>query len=129
MLVLQPREELLTNAGAEVQHDRRDVGGAGVDRGRDHVSELVRAVGDPRVGQRAHRFHPRFGMRSARFRLPPHLFVERADGERGRHRRDLGRLLKEIEIAEDQCPLREYREGVPMIDQGLHDAAGGAMWG
>ena len=132
---LEPREELLAHARAQMQEDRRDVRRAGLDRRLDDGTQLVRAVGDARQHRRDQDTrrdpgivelpdgrHP--DLRAGRPRLgpAPHPFIERSDRERRRDRRDGGRLLQQVDVAQDQRSLRQDRERVPVADQLREDA-------
>src|SRR2546423_5586598 len=128
VVVLEPREELLADAGPQVKEDRRDAGGARIERRRDHLAELTRvirdagqdrcdqdAARDARGVQRGDGLDPLAGVRRSGLAPPPRVVVERADRERGGDPCDASRVEQPIDVAQDQRALREDREGVAVV--------------
>ena len=133
----QPPEVVLPDPRAQVEQDRGDRTGPGLDARLHHRLQLLGRVGQPRQHRRhqhaarhpgrvepGHRLHPPQGMGRARLGELPHLLVEGADGEVGPHV-GVGRGLgQEVEVAEDQRRLGEDGERVAGLGQHLDDAPG-----
>src|SRR5690606_1135241 len=67
------------------------------------------------------------GVGRARLGGPPHVLVERADGQVDPHGRAPGRLGEQVEVAQHEGRLGEDRERVGPLDEHLDDAAGEAV--
>ena len=133
--VREPRQELLTHAGAQVQQDRRDVGRPRVDRRRDDLPELARVVGDAGqdrrhqhaardagLVQRPNGFDPLSRVRGAGLARAPGGLVEGPDRE---GRGDVGHARgfdQRLEVTQDQRALGQDRERVPVVGERPDDS-------
>ncbi len=107
---------------------------AGVDGRLHHGAKLLRPVADarqdrrhedpawdPPLVQRGHGLQPAHRMGRAGLGGPPRLLVHGSHRERRGHVGHLRRLHQQVEVPEDQSPLRQDRERIPVVDEGPDD--------
>ena len=130
----QPLHEDAAHLAAQVQRDAADPRRPGLPRHPQDLLDLTRVVVDARHQRRdedprrdarpvelGHRLQPRARVRRVRFTGPPCLLVDRGHGEVRADVRDVGDLLHEIQVAQQQRRLGQDRARVGRIAQRLPD--------
>ena len=127
---------MVADAGADVEHDRRGPRDACLGAGRQHLVQVLLAVGqagedgrhehagaDPGVGEAPQDLQPLTPRRRPGLDDAAHVLVERAHAHGDRERGPVVQPQEGVEVAQDHGRLRQDRERVPEIRQRLDHAA------